>query len=135
MTLSITLPPLEETIRKEWVSKLEIEEITVSELQKLALEEPLIIDVREEDEFLEIRATGAMLLPLGQVPENTTELPKNEKFYIICASGNRSMVACEFLSNQGYSPVNVVGGTKAWLSAGNDVITGPISDSSYFSPS
>lgn len=117
------------------MSKLQIEEITVDELQKLGSKDILVIDVREEEEFLEIRAAGAILLPLGQVPENIETLPKNEKFYIICASGNRSMVACEFLRDRGYSPVNIVGGTKAWMSAGNDVITGPISDSSYFPPS
>ena len=117
------------------MSKLEIEEITVDELQKLGLKDTLVIDVREEEEFFEIRAAGAILLPLNEVPENAEALPKGEKIYIICASGNRSMIACEFLSGRGYSPVNIVGGTKAWMSAGNDVISGPISDSSYFSPS
>jgi rhodanese-related sulfurtransferase len=117
------------------MSKLEIEEITVAELQKLGSENILVIDVREEEEFLEVRAAGAILLPLDQVPENAETLPKGERIYIICASGNRSMVACEYLSDRGYSPVNIIGGTKAWMSAGNDVITGPISDSSYFPPS
>mgnify|MGYP005744659063 CR=1 FL=1 len=47
----------------------EIEEISIDELAKLDLENICLVDVREEYEFIEMRVPGALLLPLGEVPE------------------------------------------------------------------
>ena len=109
-----------------------VNEITVEELQAIS-GETLIIDVREEYEFIEVRAEGAKLLPLEQVPEAVDSLPAEKQFYIICASGNRSMVACEFLNAKGFDSVNIIGGTIAWNAAGYSVNHGPIRDNEVFS--
>lgn len=77
-----------------------------------------LIDVRQPDEYDEVHAAGAVLIPLGEVPERTSEIPSDRTVYLICRSGSRSMKAGELLAAQGYDAVNVGGGTNAWVDAG-----------------
>lgn len=85
----------------------------------------LLIDVRQPDEWEEFRAPGAVLIPLGEVPERVEEIPSVETVYVICRSGGRSAKAVEFLLAQGYDAVNVAGGSLAWQQAGFPVESGP----------
>ena len=108
----------------EGMDKPLVKEITVEELKEVA-DESIVIDVREEYEFIEVRAIGVKLLPLEQIPDAASSLPKEKQIFIICASGNRSMVACEYLNSKGFDAVNVIGGTIAWNAAGYPVSRGP----------
>ncbi len=96
----------------------EIKEISIEELAELDLENICLVDVREEYEFIEMRVPGAELLPLGEVPEHVDEFPLDRPVYLICASGNRSKVAGEFLSKFHIDAVNIAEGTKGWVSSG-----------------
>lgn len=96
----------------------EIEEISIDELAKLDLENICLVDVREEYEFIEMRVPGALLLPLGEVPEHVDKFPLDRPVYLICASGNRSKVAGDFLSKFHIEAINIAGGTKACVSSG-----------------
>jgi len=77
----------------------------------------VLIDVREPDEFAEVRAIAAKLIPLGSVTERLAEFPRGEVVHVICRSGARSMRACEALRAAGIEAVNVAGGTLAWVEA------------------
>ena len=83
-----------------------------------------LVDVRQPDEFEQAHIAGARLVPLGEVPDRTAELPTDETVYVVCRSGNRSGRAVEFLRHQGVDAVNVTGGMIAWADAGNAVETG-----------
>jgi rhodanese-related sulfurtransferase len=88
--------------------------------------EPLLVDVRERDEFIGRRAVGAVLLPISEFVARHDELPKDRPLLIICESGSRSMSAAMFLLQRGWSDVrNVDGGTQAWAAAGLPVRQGP----------
>ena len=76
-----------------------------------------LIDVRQAEEWEEVRATGAVLIPLGELEDRLTEVPEGTTLYLICRSGARSMRAAEFLAGQGRDAVNVAGGTLAWVEA------------------
>lgn len=79
----------------------------------------LVLDVREPYEFAEGRVPGSLLVPLATVPSRADEFAKDEPVYIVCRSGNRSLVAAEALVAAGYSDVrNVQGGMIAWEGAG-----------------
>ncbi|WP_346024535.1 rhodanese-like domain-containing protein [Alkalibacterium indicireducens] len=39
---------------------------------------------------------------------------KDKEYHVICLSGGRSSMVCDFLGNQGYDVVNVMGGMSAW---------------------
>lgn len=78
----------------------------------------LLIDVREPAEYAAARVPGAVLIPLGEVPDRVEEFRSGGPTYVICRSGGRSMKACEFLEAQGLDVVNVAGGTLAWIDSG-----------------
>ncbi|BAK58391.1 rhodanese-like domain-containing protein [Lactococcus garvieae] len=71
-----------------------------------------LIDVREEDEYLEGHVPTAINIPLSVLDQRYSEIERES--YIICQSGMRSMRACQFLQAQGVEVTNVTGGTLAW---------------------
>lgn len=87
---------------------------------------PLLVDVREADEYAQLRAEGAALLPLSSFVARFRELPTDRPLLLICASGARSFSAADYLVRNGYPDVvNVEGGTTAWARAGLPVRRGP----------
>ncbi|MFV2062949.1 MAG: rhodanese-like domain-containing protein [Chloroflexota bacterium] len=79
----------------------------------------LLVDVREPNEHLELRAAGCAMLPLSQLETRFSELPKDQPLMLICHSGGRSSRATAFLMQQGFSDAsNVAGGMLAWKQAG-----------------
>jgi rhodanese-related sulfurtransferase len=65
-------------------------------------------------------------MPLSIFQLRYAQLPRGRPLLLICASGNRSLAAGQFLVNQGYGTVaNVEGGTIAWLRARLPIRTGP----------
>ena len=87
---------------------------------------PLLVDVREADEFATERAEGAILLPISEFAERHTELPRDRPLLMICQSGSRSMSATMFLLQRGWTDVrNLEGGIAAWMRDGLPVRTGP----------
>ena len=78
----------------------------------------LILDVREEYEWSEGHAAGAIHIPLGELPVRYEELDPDEDTYIICRTGGRSAQAAAWLVSQGYCAFNIAGGSGAWLEAG-----------------
>lgn len=101
-----------------------VPEVGVTEAEAAGRAGAVLVDVREPDEWAEVHATGARLIPLGEVPERLGEIPTGAAVYVICRSGGRSMRAAEFLRTQGVDARNVAGGTMAWVEAGLPVVTG-----------
>jgi len=80
---------------------------------------PLLVDVREPNEFAAFRAEGAALLPLSTFLLRYRELPRDRPLLMICQTGARSGQATAFLLANGWTDVvNVSGGTLAWERAG-----------------
>ena len=88
---------------------------------------PLLVDVREANEFATVRIPGAMLLPLSELQTRYAELPRDRPLLLHCAAGKRSLVAAEFLKRNGYADVaNVEGGIIEWQKAGLPVSQGAV---------
>ena len=103
-----------------------IPEVSVDELAQLLAAEPAtrLIDVREPDEYADAHVPGAVLVPLGTVPDNVDAFRGAGPVYIICARGGRSLKAAEYVAEEGVEAVNVAGGTLAWIDAGHPVDAG-----------
>lgn len=83
---------------------------------------PLIVDVREPDEYAAGHVPGAINVPLGQVGEWAQDRPKDEAMLVICQSGRRSLKASQELAARGFTRVtNVEGGFRAWKERGMPV--------------
>lgn len=76
-----------------------------------------LLDVREPAETAEFNI-GGIAFPLGRIQVMDTdeiENLKNEELICYCRSGSRSMMACLFLEQQGFTNVkNMTGGVLAW---------------------
>ena len=101
-----------------------VPEIDVTELARLRADGATLIDVREPDEYEAAHVPGAQPIPLGTVPDRIAEVPADGSVYVICAMGGRSLKAAEFYRANGIDAINVGGGTKAWIEAGQPVSTG-----------
>lgn len=84
----------------------------------------LVIDVREADEYAAGHVPGARLMPLRTVPVRCAELPSGRTVFVICASGNRSRTATDWMNSRGIDAHSVAGGTSAWARAGRPVAAG-----------
>ena len=82
-----------------------------------------MLDVREDDEWAAGHAPDATHIPLGQLPARMGELDRDRPVLAMCRSGNRSRTAAVQLAAAGFDVANVVGGMKAWHSAGLPTVT------------
>ena len=101
-----------------------IAEISIDELAELLGQGARLIDVREPSEYEEAHVPGAVLVPLGTVPDQVDAFRGDGPTYVICRSGARSLKACEYVAEQGVDVVNVTGGTMAWVTSGRDYAAG-----------
>ena len=99
-----------------------IEEISVADLHALG-PGVVLIDVREDDEWVDSHVPYAAHVALGTVPDHLDRFT-GDPTYVMCKVGGRSFHACEFASLHGHDVVNVAGGMLAWLEAGYDVQVG-----------
>jgi rhodanese-related sulfurtransferase len=100
-----------------------IREANVDELAAELARGARLIDVREPGEYDSGHVPGAVLIPLGDVPDNIERFRGEGPAYLICRTGGRSMRACEYLAGFGIDAVNVAGGTLAWELSGREVAT------------
>ena len=105
---------------------MSILEISVADLA--AHPDPVVIDVREHDEYISGHVPGAINVPLSQLVGRENEFALGGKVYLICQAGGRSMRACEHLSNieqlSDTTFVNIAGGTGGWIIEGHEVTEG-----------
>jgi rhodanese-related sulfurtransferase len=84
-----------------------------------------VVDVREPHEYVRGHVPGAVLIPLGDLPRRTHELPRRGPVYVICGSGRRSLTGASTLEAVGLEAISVDGGTDGWIAAGRPYVTGP----------
>lgn len=97
-----------------------VETISPAEAQKRMSQKdrPLILDVRQPEEYRAGHIAGAKLIPLNELPGRISELPKGRDIVCVCASGSRSVSATRKLVSAGYPALNLRGGMMAWSRAG-----------------
>lgn len=94
-----------------------INQISPENLRQRLLEDapPLLLDVREPNEFGYARIDGSVNIPLNQLPMRRRELAKDRDVAVICHHGVRSQQGCEFLQHEGFDRLyNLQGGIDAW---------------------
>ena len=75
----------------------------------------VLLDVRTPAEVAKGMASEAAVnVPLQELPQRLSEVPKDKDLLVYCRSGKRSMAASKFLVENGYTRVfNVEGGILA----------------------
>lgn len=96
-------------------------EIPVEEAIERAGKTGWLLDVREQNEWDDVNAPVAHLIPMSQLNDRIDEIPSDEPILVICHSGYRSMRVASALVDAGFDAVSVGGGMVAWQSAGGVV--------------
>jgi len=107
---------------KSWIDASKetdtVETISAIDL-KTIVEDASVFDVRKPGEFQSKHLPNAVHTALSEINEHLSEYPENEKFYLHCAGGYRSMIAASILKSRGiHNLVDVQGGFKAIRDAG-----------------
>ena len=78
---------------------------------------PLVLDVRQPDEYRLGHIVGSKLIPLNELHRRMKELPQGREIVCVCASGSRSASAAKTLAKEGYTVFDMQGGMLAWRRA------------------
>ena len=94
-----------------------VESVSSLELSNLIKSREInILDVRKPSEYLVERVVDAQNFPLDFINDHMNEIDQNEKYYVHCLSGYRSLIAISILNNAGYpNLVDVEGGIEAMM--------------------
>lgn len=90
-------------------------------IQLINREDALVIDVREQADYVAGHVTDARNIPLANIEERAAELDKfkSSPVIVVCQTGVRSNGACKTLAKLGFAKVhNLEGGIAAWTEAG-----------------
>lgn len=77
----------------------------------------IVLDVREQEEYDQGHIPGAVLLPVGEITQESASAAVPEKDTVVlvyCRSGNRSKKASQALVELGYTGIYEFGGINTW---------------------
>jgi len=95
-----------------------LDQITVETLHSMH-HDLKVLDVRDQGEWEEGHIKGATHIPYYFLEQRLQELDNSQPLALICASGQRSSIACSLLQRHRFTQLfNVVGGMEAWEEAG-----------------
>ncbi|OCN01121.1 pyridine nucleotide-disulfide oxidoreductase [Clostridium sp. W14A] len=73
-----------------------------------------LLDVRTPEETATGMLDGAVNIPVDELRNRLSELPKDKPVYAYCAVGLRGYVASRILTQHGFDVYNLSGGMKTW---------------------
>lgn len=72
-----------------------------------------ILDIRDKGAYNEGHYENALSIPVTSLPNRLNELSKETTYYIISHAGRRGQTMSQFLVQQGYQAIAVLGGMHA----------------------
>ncbi len=95
-----------------------VDEISAEEVAsrlKARPETMLLLDVREGWERELASIDPSVHIPMNEIADRASELPKDREIVVYCHGGSRSAMVAGFLEHHGFSSVvNLSGGIEAW---------------------
>jgi molybdopterin/thiamine biosynthesis adenylyltransferase/rhodanese-related sulfurtransferase len=99
-------------------TRSEISEVDATEARELIeSQEPVVVDVREQDEWDEGHIAGAVHIPRGHLESRIERVApdRSQRVLVYCSAGNRSAFAAKTLGELGYQDVSsLAGGFTDW---------------------
>ena len=104
-------------------AKQHISEISLEEALSSLAAKPLVLDVREPDEFQQGHLPSAINIPRGvlefRMSQEPTLTDRSRQILLYCKTSGRAALAAEALQKLGFTAVqSVAGGFDAWHAAG-----------------
>lgn len=99
----------------------EAKEVCPTSTQGLVRDGALLVDVREpsEVEAVAFDVPNIVNIPMSQLEQRWSELPRDRKLVMVCQTGERSLKATYFLQFHDYENVaNMSNGLEKWVRRG-----------------
>lgn len=112
------MPSFEEIVQRADEARKRIREISPSAAQELLATGAVLLDVREEREYLSGHIPGAVNLVWTALDPGIDPIAADKSTPIVCycTIGHRSAIAADTLQQLGYTAVaSIAGGLKAYL--------------------
>jgi rhodanese-related sulfurtransferase len=119
-------PAFDEPAFEEPADDAPPQEVTPAQVQSALAEAepPLLLDVREQYEWEQVRIPASLHIPMNSVPDRLGELPRGRAIVVLCAHGSRSYGVAHFLGQQGFNSASLSGGITQWRIQGGAVEVG-----------
>ena len=91
--------------------------ITVKELKNkfISKDQFFLIDIREPYEINIAKIKESIHIPMNEIPNEVKKFKQNDELVIMCRSGIRSELICNYLEENSFTKVyNLTGGIIAW---------------------
>ncbi|HNO93811.1 MAG TPA: rhodanese-like domain-containing protein [Anaerolineales bacterium] len=95
--------------------------VSADEAYQMYQKGTFVLDVRTQLEWDDYHVPNTTLIPLDELPNRLSELPKDKEIVVICHSGNRSQQGRDILLNAGFNATSMTGGILAWYDKGYPV--------------
>ncbi|MFV0537856.1 MAG: FAD-dependent oxidoreductase [Dysgonomonas sp.] len=106
----------------ENILKKKVNIVQWRDIEKLDASTSLLIDSRTVEEFNMGHIKGAINIPVDDIRNRLSEIPKDKKIIVYCAVGLRGYIASRILMQHGYTNVfNLSGGYKTYSCATSDI--------------
>jgi rhodanese-related sulfurtransferase len=94
-------------------------EITAAQAYEKYQQGAFFLDVRTQEEWNQGHIAKSTLIPLDNLQNHLSELPRDQDIVVVCRSGVRSKEGTAILRQAGFTHVTcMTGGLQAWVAAG-----------------
>lgn len=94
-----------------------VETISWQEVDELLQNDAYFLDIREDFELATGKLANSHFIPLSQLRQRMSELPKEQTIYVYCQVGLRGYNAARILMQNGFHVKNIDGGYKTYKQA------------------
>ena len=101
---------------------MDVPTVTLDDLRGDAADSMVVLDVREQIEWVHGHIDGAQHIPLSELGGRLADVP-DDKLLVVCKIGGRSAQAVAWLSAQGKDAYNLAGGMIEWSEAGRPMVS------------
>ena len=96
--------------------------MTATQALELVRADAVLVDVREDHEWVAGHAPQAVHVPMSRLSEEVGRLPQDRTLVCVCHVGARSAAVAAALNRVGWTAINLEGGMEAWAAAGLPVV-------------
>jgi rhodanese-related sulfurtransferase len=102
-----------------WPKTTRSTEISAIQAYQKYQEGAFFLDVRTQAEWEQMHIAKSSLIPLDELQNRLSELPRDRDIVVVCLSGHRSKEGMTILQQAGFSRATcMTGGLTAWKEAG-----------------
>jgi len=102
-----------------WPKTTQSTEISAGQAYQKYQQGAFFLDVRSQAEWDQVHIAKSTLIPLDELQNRLSELPRDRDIVVVCLSGHRSKEGMTTLKQAGFSRVScMTGGLTAWKAAG-----------------